>query len=251
MSRRLSCIVTSCLLLSVLQISAQSTFRLHPLADGLALSAGLGMTLVGYRLNRQLQPLSSADLQQLQSANLPRIDRFATAYYRPSVAALSDWIALASVAVPAACLRSSYVRQRLPALGLMAAEGALWTSGLTLLTKGLTQRVRPYVYNTAVAPAEKMSSDGRRSYFSGHVAMAAYTTFAGASLYSHVYPDRSAKWVIWAAAVVLPAATAWGRVSSGKHFLTDVATGYVVGAGLGLLAVRLHRNRPVVIPAPL
>lgn len=251
MSRWLSWVVTSCFLLGTSHVFAQSSFRLHPLADGLALSAGLGMTLVGYHLNQQLLPLSSADLQQLQSANLPRIDRFATAYYRPSVATLSDWIALASVAVPAACLRSSYVRQKLPALGLIAAEGALWTSGLTLLTKGLSQRLRPYMYNMAVSPLEKISPDGRRSYFSGHVAMSAYTTFAGASLYSQLYPDRPAKWIIWTAAAVLPAATAWSRVSSGKHFLTDVATGYVVGAGFGLLAVRLHRTRPAMVPVPL
>jgi membrane-associated phospholipid phosphatase len=183
---------------------AQPAFRLHPLGDGLALSAGLGLTLAGYRLNQQLLPLSPANLQGLNTSGLPRIDRFATAYYRPSVAAVSDWIAVAAVAVPAICLRSEYIRQRLPTVGLMAAEGALWTSGLTLLTKGLTQRLRPYVYNAAVAPEEKMTADSRRSYFSGHVAMAAYTTFAGASLYSQVYPDRRAKWVIWAAAALLP-----------------------------------------------
>ncbi len=239
----LSCALLSGWLLGGSLLAAQSSFRLRPLADGLALSAGLGMTVVGYRLNQQLLPLSPADLPLLDASGLPRIDRFATAFYRPSVAALSDWIAVASVAVPAMCLRSTYVRQRLPALGIMAAEGALWTSGATLLTKGLTQRVRPYMYNGAVSPAEKITADGLRSYFSGHVAMSAYATFAGASLYSHVHPDRPAKWIIWAAAALLPAATAWGRVASGKHFLTDVATGYAVGAGIGLLTVRLHRAR--------
>jgi len=242
--RLLNCLWLICWLLCASQMPAQPAFRLHPLGDGLALSAGLGLTLAGYRLNQQLLPLSPANLQGLNTSGLPRIDRFATAYYRPSVAAVSDWIAVAAVAVPAICLRSAYIRQRLPTVGLMAAEGALWTSGLTLLTKGLTQRLRPYVYNAAVAPEEKMTADSRRSYFSGHVAMAAYTTFAGASLYSQVYPDRRAKWVIWAAAALLPAATAWGRVYSGKHFLTDVVTGYAVGAGVGLLTVRLHRSRP-------
>lgn len=246
--RLLSHTLVSCWLLCAAQLFAQPSHRLHPLADGLALSAGLGMTLAGYHLNQQLLPLPPANLQWLNTAALPRIDRFATAFYRPSVATLSDWLAVASVAVPAMCLRSDYVRQRLPTLGLIAAEGALWTSGLTLFTKGLTQRARPYMYNGTVSVVEKMTADGRRSFFSGHVAMAAYATFAGASLYSQVYPDRPAKWVIWAAAALLPAATAWGRVAAGKHFLTDVAAGYAVGASLGVLTLRLHRSRPAPVP---
>ncbi len=104
-TRLLAHTLVSCWLLCAAQLFAQPSHRLHPLADGLALSAGLGMTLAGYHLNQQLLPLPPANLQGLNTADLPRIDRFATAFYRPSVASLSDWLAVASVAVPAVVVR--------------------------------------------------------------------------------------------------------------------------------------------------
>ncbi|AHM62811.1 membrane-associated phospholipid phosphatase [Flammeovirgaceae bacterium 311] len=50
------------------------------------------------------------------------------------------------------------------------------------------------------------------------------------------------RWAALSGAAVIPGAIAVWRYTSGKHFPTDVITGYVVGAGVGLLVPHIHRK---------
>jgi membrane-associated phospholipid phosphatase len=67
--------------------------------------------------------------------------------------------------------------------------------------------------------------------------------FAAASMFSAYHPDSKWKPVVWTVAAILPAATAYYRVRGGKHFITDVATGYAMGALTGILIPRLHLRK--------
>ena len=48
--------------------------------------------------------------------------------------------------------------------------------------------------------------------------------------------------ILGMAAAVVPAITAYLRVKGGKHFYTDVITGYLVGAAVGLIVPELHKT---------
>ena len=124
---------------------------------------------------------------------------------------------------------------------LIGLEGAIINLGLTNLTKTLSKRVRPYVYNEQVPLDVKTALNSRYSFFSGHTSMSAYFTFVGAQMYNDLYPNSNKKPLVWTAAAVIPLITGFSRMRAGKHFPTDVIVGYAVGAVLGILVPRIHR----------
>jgi membrane-associated phospholipid phosphatase len=56
-------------------------------------------------------------------------------------------------------------------------------------------------------------------------------------------PERAVRAAAWAGAALLPAVTGYFRMRAGKHFLSDVAVGYVAGAAIGLSIPLLHRSQ--------
>jgi membrane-associated phospholipid phosphatase len=126
-----------------------------------------------------------------------------------------------------------------PPLALMG-ETILFTTGLTNMTKALSHRARPYVFNPD-APADlRMKAEAYRSFWSGHAAVSAATTFCCAYLVQQSDASAATKTITWTMAAVLPALTAHYRVRAGRHFITDVAVGYAIGAGIGLAIPALH-----------
>ena len=136
-------------------------------------------------------------------------------------------------------------------LGVMYVEVLLLTKGLTGITKSLTGRTRPYLYNTSFTPEERfyLQDDddapvASTSFFSGH----ASGTFAFAVLLSKTYTDIYGKgtWskVIWATSLSLASATAACRVAAGEHYATDVIVGALVGSTIGYGIPVLHKVAP-------
>ena len=62
-------------------------------------------------------------------------------------------------------------------------------------------------------------------------------------------PGSRAQPYVWGAAAAVPAVVAYFRTKAGKHFLTDNLVGYAVGATVGIMVPRLHRNDTVFDPA--
>lgn len=134
--------------------------------------------------------------------------------------------------------------------GIMYTEVLFFTASITGITKSLTHRIRPYLYNTSLSVEERFNlqeSGGgvaSISFFSGHSSI----TFAFAVFLSKTYTDIYGKnvWskVIWGTSLTLAAATAYTRVDSGLHFSTDVIVGAVVGSAIGYIIPELHKTNP-------
>ena len=73
--------------------------------------------------------------------------------------------------------------------------------------------------------------------------MTAANTFFAAKVFSDYYPDSKWKPVVWTAAATIPAITGYLRVKGGRHFTTDVITGYAVGAAVGYLVPHFHKKK--------
>ena len=127
-------------------------------------------------------------------------------------------------------------------LSALATEAALLTNGLTLATKRLVLRNRPYVFNPDVPVGEKLPAEARLSFFSGHTSLAASMSFFTAKAWSDYHPRSPWKPMVWAGAAALPAVTGYLRFKAGKHYFTDVAAGYVVGALVGYFVPHLHKK---------
>lgn len=233
-----------CWVLSLPGLSQQLTspYRITPgdawLASGTLLLAGGGL----YAQSR-VQAFSPAALTALNTNDVPRIDRSNLGVWRPGVAKASNVAMLAVGAMPLAIFAGREPRKDILKIALMGAEAGLTSLGLVDLTKGLVHRTRPFMYGQAAPLDEKLKQDARLSFFSGHTAFTATACFFGAKLFHDYFPESKLRPWVWAAAALVPAGMGYLRMRAGKHFLTDVATGYLVGGAVGYLVPLLHRTK--------
>jgi membrane-associated phospholipid phosphatase len=90
----------------------------------------------------------------------------------------------------------------------------------------------------------RTSPTSRKSFFSGHTSQTAAASFFFAKVITDYHPTLKPglKAGLWIFAASIPAINGYLRVQAGKHFPTDVITGYIVGAATGWLIPQLHRT---------
>lgn len=123
---------------------------------------------------------------------------------------------------------------------LLIAQAILINGLCTELARLVFQRPRPFVYgNPGFYGTDPQNYT---SFFSGHTSFATVSNVALVLvLLSRKAPRRmiSAFSVIGAAIIL---ATAVGRVTAGRHFVTDVIVGAIAGATVALLNQRVARS---------
>jgi hypothetical protein len=103
-------------------------------------------------------------------------------------------------------------------------------------------RYRPAVYYPELGLAAQENSNNRNSFYSGHVASCAYSTFFMVKVYCDYHPDIGAvKYLLYLAASVPPLFMGYARIRSLDHFPSDVAVGFGLGAVLGIVVPALHK----------
>ena len=109
------------------------------------------------------------------------------------------------------------------------------TSSLVLISKNFIDRYRPYTYDKNLDVETRKSYDGRNSFFSGHTAIAfSSAVFLAYNIENSDY-SRTTKNLVWAGSLALASSTGVLRILAGKHFLTDVLVGAVVGSAIAIL----------------
>jgi membrane-associated phospholipid phosphatase len=204
---------------------------------------GTSTTITSLILQKNLKPLTPSQLANLDRTQVPAFDRGATYNWSHGYATASDVLMYSSFAAPFTLLSAEQVRKDFGKLSLITAEVFLINIGLTNLLKQTVKRNRPYTYNPNVPEHVKLEKDARNSYFSGHTSVTASMYFMTATMYADYFPDSNWKPVVWSVSAIIPAITGIFRVKAGKHFWTDVLTGYAVGALVGILVPRLHHRK--------
>jgi membrane-associated phospholipid phosphatase len=194
--------------------------------------------------------LSINEIEALDRTNIHGFDRSATYNWSPAAADFSDVPFRTMPFLPIVLgipLAKNKQWNNALTLGLIYTEVFLLTKGITGITKSITSRTRPYLYNTAYSAEQRFTFQDETapntSFFSGHSS----ATFAFAVLLSKTYTDLYGKntWskVIWGTSLSLAGATAYARVAAGVHFPTDVLVGAVVGSAIGYLIPELHKRK--------
>ncbi len=196
----------------------------------------------GWYVEHRVEGFTAADLAQLDPNAIPAFDRWNAGDWRPKAGRASNTGVGLAFAAPVAIFAAREPRRDFLKIALMASEAGLTAYGLVNTTKGLAQRTRPYLYGTVAPLDERLADDGRLSFFSGHTAFSATTCFFGAKLFNDYFPQSKLRPWVWTVAALAPAGIGYLRVRAGTHFLSDVLTGYAVGAAVGYLVPRLHRN---------
>ena len=176
------------------------------------------------------------------------IDRWVTEMDSHSAALVSDVLLYSLVASPLV-----FTGIDTPASGTTAARmgedsavtfqalGATYLA--TVLLKMVVARPRPLTYSPSFDKSVRFKGDARLSFPSGHASL----SFAAASVLSVMLAERFGDSPGAVAGITGSYLAATGaaaaRVLGGKHFLTDVLAGAVLGTALGLTIPLLHTKR--------
>ena len=61
--------------------------------------------------------------------------------------------------------------------------------------------------------------------------------------FSEMYPQSPFRGVVWAGALSAAALEGVLRIAAGKHYPTDVVVGALVGSGVSLAVIEIHKKR--------
>ena len=210
-----------------------------------AIVSGIGLGLAGgagyFYFTRS--ELTRLDINRLSIYDVNKFDRGATDQWSPTAGNISHGFMIGAMALPFTMFAFKSAQENWLGLGLMYIEVGLYTVGVTEITKGLSKRIRPYAYNPETPLDTRLSKNTRASFFSGHTSMAASFSFLTAKVFHDLSDNNTVKAFVWTAAALIPAATGFLRYRAGKHFPTDIITGYVVGGAIGYLVPFLHKKR--------
>ncbi|GDX51315.1 hypothetical protein LBMAG27_03620 [Bacteroidota bacterium] len=191
------------------------------------------------------KPFTEVQLVGLDKNTINSFDRVATGYWKPGIASASDYMLIGISFLPVLFLSEHHTGHDFKSLLIMTAETFAFNYGTTYIVKSTVNRTRPYVYNTNLPVTIRTDKESRQSFYSGHTSQTAAASFLFAKVISdfHPYLKPGVKTGIWAFAITIPAVEAYFRVKGGKHYPTDVITGYALGVLSGWLIPELHHNR--------
>lgn len=187
---------------------------------------------------KKLPPADSILVFNTQKINL--LDRSAVKQNSRASGYASDACMFVSATLPLLHLINTNSRKDFGKVAAMGAEAFMLNLGITNFVKELASRRRPLLYNPEVPMAKKLKKDNFKSFFSGHTSTVATMSFFFAKTYSDYNPNSKYKPLVWSTSALFPAVTGFLRYKAGKHFWTDILTGYAVGALCGLAVPYLH-----------
>jgi hypothetical protein len=232
--------VFSLFILSWTSLLAQQPYKLSSPGDVITVGVLVPATFTGSYLYNHKKPFTEEQISKIDINNINRFDRSAVYHFSKSSDKASDYLMVATMVAPGFLMFDEKMRDDAGIKAVMYFENILLTAAEISFVKSLVTRARPYVYNPDVPMSLKKKSDATCSFFSGHTAMTAASSYYMASLCSEIYGPRY-DWV-WAAAAVPPLLTGFFRYKAGKHFFTDILVGFVVGSFNGFIVTRLHET---------
>jgi membrane-associated phospholipid phosphatase len=119
-------------------------------------------------------------------------------------------------------------------------------NGLNLAMRSLEIWPRPYMYSESGEgrkKAENAKSEAYGSFFSGHTTAAFTVATFTDQWFRTAYPNSPYKGIMRASAYSLATLESVLRIAAGKHYFTDVLVGALVGTGVSIGILEMHKDR--------
>jgi membrane-associated phospholipid phosphatase len=226
-------------------VLAQSPLRLNNQNDMILSAVSLVLAGSGSYLNHFGHIAFNQDeLQQLSRLQVNQFDRPATYNWNKKYQDASDVLLATAMAAPVGLLFSDAVHNDGWPVTVIYGQTMLIVLGMNQLVKIWAGRARPYVYNDdpAITTELKMSSHAKKSFYSGHAAMAFASVAFLATTYDGYFPGSDYHPWIWGGGILLAGSVAVLRVLGGVHYLSDVIVGALAGGLTGYLVPKLHQQ---------
>lgn len=219
-----------------------SQVRLSPRVDAGIVAGIAAVDVAAYYVSRW----NRSDPCPCDPAVVPAFDRVAIRRNDLAAAEASNILQYASiVGAPAiAFLTDPGTTHDRAESGLVVLEAMSVAGSLTQLAKAVVHRPRPHSYGSRAEPPFAYTS-----FPSGHATAAFSAASALTTIYALRHPhSRATPWIA-GAGISVAAATAFLRVSAGRHFPSDVAAGALIGSASGWGIVTLHARAPLAFAA--
>jgi hypothetical protein len=189
------------------------------------------------------EPTPESVILGLDKNDIPAFDRRTAGWHDDNLDKMSYIPFYAVMPLPLVLLADKSMKPDRGRIGLMyleafAFEGILYTSSVYFV-----DRFRPDVYNTDLPLSYRTNGNFRNSFFAGHVAVVAASTFFISKVYDDYHPKSGFKWVLYGASAAATVGMGYIRLAAGKHFLSDIIVGAAVGTACGLLVPVIHKNK--------
>ena len=169
----------------------------------------------------------SIDIDILQKINVNRNTEF-----DPAFKTITNTAVPLSIATPVMMYtigliqKDSLIKQK----ALFIGETFLASAFITIASKSIIKRDRPYVTHPSIQP---LSVEGSYSMPSAHTSSA----FATATSLSMAYP----KWYVVVPSFVWASSVGYSRMHLGVHYPSDVLVGALVGSGSAVLMYKANQ----------
>ncbi len=221
----------------------QKVYNIKPWIDIPATVVAAGLSLNGMRIIYGRDAVPESEILALRKNNVNSFDRPVTRNHSLSAKSASDKFFYGSMPLPLLLLFDKDIRKDGLKIGLLYLQ-AMGTIGTIYTTSAMiANRFRPYAYNPEVLMDKRTRGGARNSFFAGHPAVVATSTFFMAKVYADYHPSMRNKWILYALAGSIAGTTGYLRIKAGEHFYTDVIVGVTIGTAVGILIPHIHKNK--------
>lgn len=212
------------------------------------IAVGALTNYLGIPLTLNKEDLTLAEVQSVNKDLINYIDKWSlnqNAAQRTASEDNSDYTLYAGVSLPLILLFDKNIRKDWGDVLIMYFETMSITPNIyewSFLGPAFHNKLRPIVYYDELTYDERKSGNNRNSFYSGHVASVAASSFFIVKVFSDYNPQiGDNKYFLYGAATIPPLLLGYFRIKALKHFPSDVLVGIGVGALFGILVPEMHR----------
>jgi membrane-associated phospholipid phosphatase len=222
---------------------ASPVYRLKPAVDIPLTAVSAGWSIYAFSKIYSKDPSTLQQIQSLRKEDINGFDRWGADVYSDKAAKSSDFFFYGAMPLPLVLMADKDIRKDAAKVGFLYLEAMSVTGLLYTGAVYFNDRYRPLAYNPEVPMDERLNGGAKNSFFAGHVALVATSSFFTAKVFSDYNPHSKLRWVLYGIAGVATAGTGWLRHRGGKHFPSDILIGTTVGTLSGILIPHFHKNR--------
>ena len=218
-------------------------YLLKPKVDVPITVVGAAWSLYAFTKIYSKEEMPVEKVVNLNKDDINGFDRWAAGNTNEQASETSDYLFYGVMPLPIILMADKEIRKDALKIGFLYLETFAITGLLYTGSVYFTDRIRPETYNTSIPIGDRVNGNNQNSFFAGHPALVATSTFFCAKVYSDYHPESPWRWVFFGGAAAATGATVYLRHISGKHFPTDQIVGVAVGTVAGILVPHLHKNK--------
>ena len=224
------------------KLSDQSIYKLKPAVDIPLFAINAGWSGYAFTKIYSKDRSSEEKILSLDKNDINGFDRWAVRPHSERLSKNSNFIFAGAIPLPLLFLTGKETRKDFLKLTFLYLEAMSVTGFLYTGSVYLTNRYRPYAYSEETPMTWRTRGGAKNSFYAGHVALVATSTFFMAKVYSDYYPDSKVKWLFYSVAGLATGSIGYFRHRGGFHFPSDILLGITQGTLTGILVPHFHKN---------